>query len=117
MTSEIFSTTRSPCRKKSELYILILQCRSNCTLKTRRTFRCHLKGNPCGGKASLWTSGPCEKVFRKHEIPDIGIVRSKNNIADGLKKAMNQGALLGVIKPGLVASNVVECIVRNGAVS
>ena len=50
--------------------------------------------------------------FQKHDINDIGFVRSAENIADGLTKPMKQTALRDMLLTGTFRVNVEQWIIR-----
>lgn len=70
------------------------------------------KGTRTAEKRLMLDIAAAREGFRKHEISDIGLVRSEDNIADGLTKAMKQGALRGVVNSGRLVPKVAQWIVR-----
>ena len=51
--------------------------------------------------------------FRNMDVSDIGLVRSADNLADGLTKSMQQASLREVISKRKLTVSPVQTIIRN----
>ena len=71
------------------------------------------KGSRTSEKRMMIDIAAAREGFKRKEISDIGFVRSSNNIADGLTKAMNQSALLRILSTSTLHVNAEQCIMRN----
>lgn len=70
------------------------------------------KGSRTAEKRLMLDIAAAREGFWKHEISDIGFVRSNNNLADGLTKSMKQEALRFSLLSGRVDVLVDQWIIR-----
>jgi len=71
------------------------------------------KGSRTSGKRMMLDIAATREGFRNKVISDIGFVRSSNNLADGLTKAMSQAALQQVISTGRINVTPEQWIIRD----
>ena len=71
------------------------------------------KGSRTAEKRLMLDIAAAREGFLKHEISDIGFVRTKFNLADGLTKRMQQSALRKVLSEGRIHPKVDQWIIRD----
>lgn len=71
------------------------------------------KGSRTSEKRLMLDIACTREGFKKMEINDIGLIRSVDNIADGLTKVMSQAKLQTVLKSGSLDVTVEQWIIRN----
>lgn len=71
------------------------------------------KGSRTSEKRSMLDIAAAREGFRDRLISDIGLVRSGNNIADGLTKGMSQVALRHAVSTGYLHANPEQGIIRS----
>lgn len=70
------------------------------------------KGSRTSEKRLMLDIAAAREQFRNKDVSDIGLVRSSDNLADGLTKCMHQAALRDVIRSGKLAVHPVQTIIR-----
>ena len=71
------------------------------------------KGSRASEKRMMLDIAAAREGFKEKTISDIGFVRSSQNIADGLTKAMQQSALQTVLTNGFLSVTPEQWIIRN----
>ena len=71
------------------------------------------RGSRTSGKRTMLDIAAAREGFRDNVISDIGVVRSSQNIADGLARSVSQTALQHVVSSGLLAIRPEQWISRN----
>lgn len=71
------------------------------------------KGSKTSEKRLMLDIAVAREQFRVADVSDIGLVRSEDNLADGLTKSMQQAALRDCVASGTIRTNPVQTIIRN----
>lgn len=71
------------------------------------------KGSKTSEKRLMLDIAAAREGFKDELISNIGLVRSKHNIADGLTKEMNQSALRNILETGQLKIECNQWIIRN----
>ena len=71
------------------------------------------KGSRTSERRLMLDIASSRESFRVGDISDIGLVRSADNIADGLTKTMSQAALHGILSTGRVNITLAQSIIRD----